>query len=770
MNRYQMRLCSLLLVLSIQAWSQDTGGTGSLVGKLSSDAGVPLSGATICLVDTQRCAISDSAGGFKLQDIRAGVYDLRFTTKDLATYLEKGVEVRAGLTRRLEISLTELTPLKQEVTVNDSVFTAPEEVKSSSILVQGREVYKSAGALQDVSRYIQTLPGVTFGADDFRNDIIVRGGSPLENLYIVDNIEIPNINNFANFASSGGIVSMVDSALIQDVNFLSGGDPATYINRLSSVLQITEREGQRDSFHGRLTLGFAGAGGIAEGPINKGKGSWVVSARRSFLDLFTSDVGFGGVPVNYSYNAKAVYDLTSRDRVWVANLSGVDSVNIRPDPAKTDQQTTRYNIDYSGWRAATGFNWQKLFGARGVGLLGLTDSEAGVQSRIGDSLSSDKSVYHDDNHEGEATIKYDLTLYAPMLDKIQAGASFKIYRVNFQTAQPNGFDNPLDAAPGANPFLIDQSFRAYQSGAYLQSSRNLGPKLGVTWGGRIDNYQYIGASRFSPRAGMSYRLTEKLTLRAAYGIYFQQPFYYFLSAFPQNRGLIPSQARHIVAGATYVISNSLRMTVEGYEKDYKDYPVAQQYPTYTLANSGDTFAIQNYLFPLVGAGRGKARGIELFVEKKFTKKWFGQLNVAYARSRHAALDGVYRRGSFDSPVIFNAVGGYHFSSKWDASARVVVVDGRPYTPLNIALSTSQNREVWDTARANGVRAPDYARVDFRVDRTFTVRDKPLLVFAGLQNATNRKNFQSIAWNPYERRQQVEHQLGLFPLIGLDWRF
>jgi hypothetical protein len=212
------------------------------------------------------------------------------------------------------------------------------------------------------------------------------------------------------------------------------------------------------------------------------------------------------------------------------------------------------------------------------------------------------------------------------------------------------------------------------------------------------------------------------------------------------------------------------MTLEAYEKDYRDYPVSLQYRTYTLANAGDTFAIQNYIFPLVSGGRGKARGVEFFLEKKFTDKWYGQLNLAYARSRHAALDGIYRRGSFDSPVIFNAVGGYRLSPKWEASARWVFVTGRPYTPLNLPLSTAQNREVLDTALANAVRAPDYFRFDFRVDRTFHVRDKPLLVFAGLQNVTDRQNFQGIRWNFYTRQPQVDHQLGLFPLIGLEWRF
>ena len=168
---------------------------------------------------------------------------------------------------------------QQTVTVTAPAFQAPEAVKNSGFLVAPREILKSAAALQDVSRYVQGLPGVVIGTNDFRNDIIVRGGSPLENLFVVDNVEIPNINAFANFASAGGTVSLLDAELLQDVTFLTGGYPAPYINRTSSVLQVTQREGSRKEFGGWATLGFAGAGAILEGPINAGKGSWVVSAQ-----------------------------------------------------------------------------------------------------------------------------------------------------------------------------------------------------------------------------------------------------------------------------------------------------------------------------------------------------------------------------------------------------------------------------------------------------------------------------------------------------------
>ena len=352
---------------------------GAISGVVVDAAGQPAAGVRVCALDTASCATSDTQGVFRIGELRAGAYRLEILPLAGLPFTSDPVNVRAGLNGNVDITLPAVESFQQTITVTAPAFQAPEEVKNSGFLVEPREILKSAAALQDVSRYVQALPGVVIGTNDFRNDIIVRGGSPLENLFVVDNVEIPNINAFANFASAGGTVSLLDAELLQDVTFLTGGYPAPYINRTSSVLQVTQREGNRERFGGWATLGFAGAGAILEGPINAGKGSWVVSARRSFLDLFTNDVGFGGVPVVYTLNGKAVYDLTPRDRLWVVNIAGVDEIRLGlSESTDLEDEIANFDIRYDGWRSATGFNWQRIFGSRGVGLLGISHSEAKV--------------------------------------------------------------------------------------------------------------------------------------------------------------------------------------------------------------------------------------------------------------------------------------------------------------------------------------------------------------------------------------------------------
>jgi outer membrane receptor protein involved in Fe transport len=787
-DHLRTRFLLALLLAGAPAAAQDTAGMGAVRGVAADAAGRPVANVAVCVTATTQCDVTADEGRFAIAGVRAGTYQLEIIAPGRPGFLSQDVEVRAGLDAVVEISLPDVDTIQQSVTVTAPAFAFPDEIKNSGFLITASEIRGGAGALQDVSRYVQSLPGVVIGTDDFRNDLIVRGGSPLENLYIVDNVEIPNINTFATLASAGGTVSMLDAAMIQNVTFLTGGYPATYGNRASSVLQITQREGNRTGLAGRATVGYAGAGIVAEGPIGgNGAGSWIVSVRRSFLDLVTDDVGIGGVPVLYTFNGKGVYDVSPRDRVWLVNVSGVD--NIRLGLAENSDPTSELsNLDirYSGRRSATGFNWQRLFGERSVGLFGLTYSRATVDQGVKDlirggvpapdvpvedQLAAGSVVFSEGSTESEATVKYDVTTYLPLVGTLQGGASVKRFDARYDTASPFGTDSPFFAAPDANPFSLNEHISTYQIGGYVQGTRALTRRLSATLGVRFDRYQYLDASRVSPRAGLNYALTSRLSLRASYGRYAQQPFLLFLSAYPENRSLAPFRADHYVAGVEYVPGPSTRFTAEIYRKEYRDYPVSSQIPALSLANIGDTFAIRDTLFPMVSAGRGEATGLEFFAERKDgAGRWHGQANLAFSRVLHAGLDGVLRPGSFDYPVVANLTGGYRPSPRWDISTRLAYLSGRPYTPFDIELSTTQRRAVNDLTEVNAGRAPDYFRADLRIDRHFVVAGNQVSVFAGVQNLTNRRNVAGYTWDRRQNTIRVNEQIGLFPILGLDWNF
>jgi hypothetical protein len=442
-------LVAATLSLSTTAAAQDITGAGAVRGAVLTDTAAPAPDVAVCLTEIGRCAVTDARGEFALLDVRQGRYRLEVVGQGQPPLISD-IEVRAGLDATIEVTLPAAGGVRETVTVTAPRFVTAEEVRSSAFLVSADDILRSAGALQDVSRYVQTLPGVVFGANDFRNDLIVRGGSPLENLYIVDNVEIPNINTFANFASAGGTVSILDAQLIQDVTFLSGGFPASYGNRTSSVLQTTLREGSRERLSGRATVGFAGAGVVAEGPFVAGRGSWIVSGRRSFLDLVTDDIGIGGVPVQYTLNGKVVFDLNPRHRLWLLNVTGVDDIRLGlTEDSDPTEELSNVDIRYDGWRSATGVNWQQTFGRRGVGLFGVTHSQARVQQRVqdlirngvppddrsvADQLAAGETVFRENSGESETTVKYDVTVYLPGLDKVQAGISMKRFGIDYDAA------------------------------------------------------------------------------------------------------------------------------------------------------------------------------------------------------------------------------------------------------------------------------------------------------------------------------------------------
>lgn len=753
-----MKPTALAALLAAALIAQDTSGTGTLRVRVPNAAGVE-----VCLTPgpCQRVGAGEIA---RFSSLRPGSYQLAVKNQ------KTSVEVHAGLDTEVEIAVANVESVRETIEVTASSLVAPAEVRSSVHLVEARDVRDSASGLKDVSRHLQTLPGVSSGGSDFVNELIVRGGHPQENLYIVDNVEVPNINHFATLVSTGGIVGQFNAELLSGVTFLTGGYPAAYNNRLSSVLQLTQREGSREGFRGQATLGFAGSGGVAEGRLGS-KGSWIVSARRSFYDLITDDLGFGGVPIYLNLQSKIVYDLNASNRLWFSSIGGHDNIRVRPKANKQMQEADPYNVDAKGWRNGAGLNWQQLYGARGVGLLGLTHSRTAVDDLVKDMRLADSIIYRARSAEDELTAKYDATLEVPGLQRLQVGAASRWLLPNYKMQAPFGTENPFSQDDErVDPIDVTAKATLRQQSAYSQFSRSIAGRLGITAGVRADRYAYLHATRISPRFGLTLRLTDKLSAHASTGTYAQQPSFTYIVALPVNRGLIPMRSSHLVSGLTWLPSPNLRVSAEAYEKRYADYPVALNYPQITLAATPYAWGAGYLMTPLSSAGRGRARGVEFSAEKKLVHKWHGQANLTIAQSRHAALDRIPRPSAYDSRYLANLIGGYHFSSRLSVSSRFVYSSGRPYTPFDLAKSTIQNRGVLDLRSVNGVRAPAYQRLDIRVDRNFEVRGGTLNIYAGVLNAMNRKNFFAEIWNFRTNKPKTDHQLPVFPMFGLEWRF
>ena len=198
--------------------------------------------------------------------------------------------------------------------------------------------------------------------------------------------------------------------------------------------------------------------------------------------------------------------------------------------------------------------------------------------------------------------------------------------------------------------------------------------------------------------------------------------------------------------------------------------MSTEHTAITLANAGDQYTIAGFLFPLVSQGTGETRGIELYLQKKLTDQFYGQISYSYSQAKYTALDGVSRVGCFDVPHLVSITGGYRLNSAWEFSTRFTYATGRPYTPLNEAASKLFNRTVYDFARANAVRRPDYHRLDVRMDYRAHFEGWNLVTYFEVQNVYGRKNLFMTVWNEKTHELMDVNQIGFFPVGGVKIEF
>lgn len=746
--------------------------SGSITGQVTTFVTQqPIAGAVVVVEGTEHQVETDVDGRFRVDGLPVGSYCLLVSKNGFFPKREADVIVVAQRDTPYVLMLQDALAFEENVEVGASYFAKPEDVPTSAFHMSVEDVRRAPGALGDVSRMLQSLPSVMV-RDDTRNDIIARGGSPSENLILVDGLEVPNLSHFGSQGTSGGAISMLNADLINGVDFMAGGFPAPYGNRLSSVLEVGLREGNREKFASKLDLGIAGAGFVAEGPIAK-KGSWIASARRSYLDVVAPAFHLSDVPLYSNYQAKATYDLTARNMLSLVSLGGWEK--IHQDVALTDTADPEATVDdHVGWRTATGLNLRTLIGTSGVGTLSVAYAENAYNNDVWDKTLDRQLVEHNRSREREATAKYDVAYEARGLGTIRAGAYAKRLSPQLDISQPLGVENPLSEDPTRiNASAIDTRFSTWQGGGYLQLAHRFGGRATLTTGGRYDYFALSEASRFSPRAGLSVHLASGLDLNASIGTYYQMPALVLLKATPANAVLDPVRADHYVVGFDYSPRPDLKITVEGYTKRYSGYPASTQIPSLTLGSAGADGANtvgEALLMPMSSLGKGRSSGIELYVQKKLTRALWGQVSYAYSRTEQSALDGVWRPSGFDLPHTTSLVAGYRVNRDLEVSSKFSFCSGSPTTPFLLDLSAAQNRAVRDTTRINTERLPAYSRLDLRADKRYSFDWGSLVFYVEADNVFNRKNVRQYVWNPKTGAPQAEEQQTFLVVGGITVAF
>ena len=526
----------------------------------------PLAGARVSLIDTRFAAVTDAEGAYSLTGVPPGDYQC-LIEKD--GYLPLVARVRAaGAAREIAVSAA-LEILRSEITVVAKEAERPETIASSRLSLTGTEVRKLPGTFEDVSRALQSVPGVA-SAGDFRNDLIVRGGSPAENLFMLEWIQLPGLSHFGSQNSSGGgYFGLLDSRLIKTIDFFSGGFPAIYGDKLSSVTRVALREGDRNRFRGSAYFSLLGLSGNVEGPLFAGKGSWLFSVRKDYFFAVPKDMTMEltVMPELFDVQAKAVVDLSKRLQLSVLGLAGSDAIRIEEADEPPAQRMT---IDFNDHHHVAGATLKWLLGGSGVAYFTLSRTDSrNLYTEWNNSLER----YTTRSEAKETGARADLEIF-PLADlQVMAGLSYRRIEAGDHIYFRGGYVMIDRMGFSYTKKNTDLGLDSNKWAAYLQTSTPLTPRLKATAGLRADRFDAIGRTAVSPRFGLSYELWAGMTVRASLGITHQAPETFWINCDPSNRSLSYLRTENVSFGFASILRSDIRMTAEVFGKNYHNYPV-----------------------------------------------------------------------------------------------------------------------------------------------------------------------------------------------------
>ena len=499
-----------------------------------------------------------------------------------------------------------------------------------------------------------------------------------------------------------------------------------------------------------------------EGPADASGGSFLLSARRSYLDFIFKAAGFGFVPEYWDYLGKLEFRLSPKDQLVIFGIGALDDVKLFNGTA--DQRYGNSRILGSNQDQFVGaVSWRRIMSH------GFLNATLGVTSVRYDFFQNDSlllPLFRNASREREISIRADYLMHATEHTEVSIGAIAKSVRFTGDILLRVGTTSYGD------PLGLDASFASSgtKAAAYAQVSQDIGP-VRVTAGARMDYFDQIARKAvLAPRASLTYSLTPTLNLNASAGRYFQAPSYIWLVANSRNRALRYVGADQLVFGFDQMVRSDTRISVEVYEKNYFDYAASTTRRYLVLANTGAGFggSEDGYasfgLEPLVNGGSGSSRGVEWMAQKKLSEiPCYGTLSITYSKTDFTALDGVERPGSFDQRWIVNVAGGYVLNEKWEFSAKFRYVTGRPYTPF--ALDGSQSPAEYNAARIAGNHS-----MDVRVDRRWSLGTWTLITYIDVQNVYNRTPADVPRYDVRTRNVKVDASIGILPSIGISAEF
>jgi len=732
----------MAILLSIQLNAQIDGYkvSGQVIDR-QTRAAIPYA-AVVIVGDTDSGVMTDSLGIFTFDKVRPGIRQFSAIQLGYRTEVTPEYDI-SPYTPAITIEMDEDPTELAASTVKPSPFLRSVESPVSVKLISIADIENIPGANKDIARIVRSYPGVSFSPIGYRNDLIVRGGGPSENTFFIDGIEIPNINHFATQGASGGPVSILNSDLIREIKFYTGAFPANRGGALSSMMDITLKDGNPDKQAFKATIGASEAGVSMSGHIGA-KTTFIASARQSYLQLLFKLLGLPMLPNYIDAQFKSKTKINRQNEIIVLGLAGFDNLRLNQN---TEDAADRYLLSYlpklKQETFTVGASW-KHFGDRHAQTVSIGYNYLNNRSLKylnNDENSEDNIILQSSGLEGKASLRFENRSYYGAWTVREGVETYwrhydtDLFRAN-RTGMPSDYSSAVNFFCGA----------LYGSAEYKAADNKVSTSFGI----RADVASFSKETakiwkQLSPRASISYLPIESLTLNASAGLYHQLPPMTSLS-FVDAEGRFANKElpyMHTASGAVGIewrLRERLQISLEGFFKQYYDIPVSVLTGVPLTCLGADYGSIGEE--DLTASGTGRSYGVELM------GRWIipDKLNIVgsvtlYKSEFRNGRGNEYIPSSWDNRFIVNLSGVYDLPKNWSIGAKLSAIGGAPYTPYD--MEESSRKVVWDTGgkpvydyeRYNQERLEPYMQLDIRVDKEFYFKKWTLSLYVDLENVT-----------------------------------
>lgn len=740
-----IKILFILLILPTFVFAQKAALKGKVVDALNNE---PLPFVNVIVSGTTIGATTDIDGNFIITGLSSGFIRIEASFVGYKQAISSEVEVSVANTNYIEIQLQESTEEIDEVTVVASPFRKTEESPLSLRTIGIGEIEKSPGANRDISKVIQSFPGVQ-STPAYRNDIIIRGGGPSESRFYLDGVEVPFINHFATQGASGGPVGIINADFIREVNYYAGAFPANKGNALSGILEFNQIDGNKDKLKFQATLGASEVAGTVEGPIGE-KTTFVVSARRSYLQLLFSLIELPFLPTFNDMQFKVRTRFDSKNELTLIGLGAIDvfDLNLGIDDPDEQQKYILSQIPVNEqWNYTVGAVY-KHFRDKSYQTVVVSRSHLNNGSYKyleNDDSSEENKILDYTSEEIENKFRFENTIRTDGF-KVNIGASIDFATYTNATEQKRFYGDEV-----AN-ISYKTDINLVKWGLFAQASKNIfNERLALSLGLRADANNYSTSmnnlfQQFSPRFSASYSLTNQWSLNFNTGRYYQMPTYTSLGykendiLVNKNNNLKYIAVNHLIGGLEYRPKSTVQFTVEGFWKGYSNYPFSVN-DNISQANKGADFGVVGDE-EVLSISNGKAYGSEFQMRINSTKGFNFNLSYTLVRSEFDDGDGNYIVSSWDSRHLLNLTTTKDLKRDWRVGGRWRFVGGLPYTPWD--LEKSSLVEAWDLrggpyldyANLNAKRFSPFHQLDLRIDKSYYLKNITAKFYIDIQNLYN----------------------------------